>query len=42
MDKNNNPFAGKTKSKPLGNKSMTKAQVKKAQKPNFPFAPKKK
>lgn len=42
MDKNNNPFAGKTKGKPLGNKSMTKAQVKKAQKPNLPFAPKKK
>ena len=42
MDKNNNPFAGKTKSKPLGNKSMTKAQVKKAQKPNTPFTPKKK
>lgn len=38
----NSPFAGKTKSKPLGNKSMTKAQVKKAQKPNLPFAPKKK
>ena len=40
--KTNSPFAGKTKSKPLGNKSMTKTQVKKAQKPNLPFAPKKK
>lgn len=42
MNTNNSPFAGKTKSKPLGKKSMTKAQVKRAKQPNTPFAPKKK
>lgn len=42
MNTNNSPFAGKTKSKPLGNKSMTKAQVKRAKSPtNLPFSKKK-
>ena len=36
------PFAGSTKTKPLGNKSMTRAQVKKAASAGTPFAPRKK
>lgn len=43
MEKKKLPFAGKTKTKPLGSKGrMTRPQVRKAASAGTPFAPRKK